>query len=75
MSDRSGETARAKLATAFELLDLSERMLRRRLRRENPNLSDEAIEGRVAAWYGQRPGADRGDGVGVVTPWPRRRTR
>jgi hypothetical protein len=74
MSDRSSETARAKLQTALELLDVAERMLRRRLCRENPGLSDEAIEERVAAWYGRRPGAERGDGVGVVSQWPRRRT-
>ena len=65
---------RAKLQTALELLDVAERMLRRRLHRENPGLSDEAIEERVAAWYRKRPGAEGGDGVGVVSQWPRRRT-
>lgn len=51
MSDQSRETARAKLRTAFELLELAERMFRRRLRRDNPGLSDEAVEEQVASWY------------------------
>jgi hypothetical protein len=75
MSGRSSETARAKLQTAFELLEVAERMLRRRLSREHPGISEEAIDERVAAWYAKRPGAERGDGVGVVRAWPRRRTQ
>lgn len=75
MSEQGSETPRTKLRTAFELLDLAERMLRRRLRRENPELSDDEIEERVRAWYLHRPGAERGDAEGVVASWPRRRTQ
>jgi hypothetical protein len=64
---------RENLKTALELVDVTERMLRRRLRREHPDLTDDAIEDRIIAWYRQRPGAEQGDGEGVTGSWPRRR--
>jgi hypothetical protein len=75
MARESSETPRERLQIAFELLKVAERMLRHRLRRENPGLSDEAIEERVAAWYATRPGAPHGDGEGTVGTWPRRRAQ
>lgn len=67
------ETARDKLRVAFELIDVADRMLRLRLRRECPRLSDEALEDGIAEWYGQRRGAELGDAEGVPGQWPRRR--
>jgi hypothetical protein len=72
-TDASTETARDRLRVAFELIDVAERMLRRRLRRECPQLSDEALEDGIAEWYGQRRGAELGDAEGVPGQWPRRR--
>jgi hypothetical protein len=61
-----------RLRTTFELIDLTERMFRQRLRRENPELSDAEIEERVTAWYHTRPGAEHGDSEGTPGTWPRR---
>lgn len=75
MAQQTSATARENVRTALELLDVAERMLRRRLRREHPHLTEEAIEERVLAWYQKRPGAELGDGQGVIGSWPRQRTQ
>jgi hypothetical protein len=49
---------------ALELTELSEQLLRQRLRRTRPDMDDEAIEREVEAWYSRRPGAEHGDAVG-----------
>ncbi|HEY8945781.1 MAG TPA: hypothetical protein VIM73_16040 [Polyangiaceae bacterium] len=72
MFDVDRETPTEKLRIAFALIDVAERMLRQRLRRESPEMSEQALEDRVAAWYARRPGAELGDGVGVAAAWPRR---
>jgi hypothetical protein len=72
MAERSCETPAEKLRIAFALIDVAERMLRQRLRRESPDISEQALEERVAAWYARRPGAEFGDGEGIPAPWPRR---
>jgi len=74
VAQQTSEAARENVRTALELLDVAERMLRRRLRREDPHVTEEAIEERVLAWYRQRPGAELGDGQGVIGSWPRQRT-
>lgn len=61
-----------RLRLAFELIDLAERMLRQRLRREHPDLTDAQLEARIDAWYLHRPGALDGDAVGTPGTWPRR---
>ncbi|HET9959914.1 MAG TPA: hypothetical protein VFQ61_35725 [Polyangiaceae bacterium] len=75
MAQQTSQTARENVKTALELLDVAERMLRRRLRREHPHLTEEAIEQRIVDWYQHRPGAELGDGMGVIGPWPRQRTQ
>jgi hypothetical protein len=72
MSGAKHETPAEKLRMTFALIDTAERMLRQRLRRENPDISPGDLEDRVAAWYAKRPGAEFGDGVGVPAAWPRR---
>lgn len=64
MSEPDRETPSEKLRMAFALIDVAERMLRQRLRRESPGMSDQVLEERVGAWYARRPGAEFGDGVG-----------
>ena len=66
------ETPADRLRITFELIDVAERMLRQRLRREHPELSEGDLEDRVAAWYAHRPGAEHGDAVGIAKAWPRR---
>ena len=72
MSELDRETPAAKLRMTFALIDVAERMLRQRLRREAPEMSERALEERVGAWYARRPGAEFGDGVGIPAAWPRR---
>ena len=72
MSEAGRETPTDKLRIAFALIDVAERMLRQRLRRESPGISDQVLEERVGAWYARRPGAELGDGVGIPAAWPRR---
>ena len=72
MPEPARETPGEKLRIAFALIDVAERMLRQRLRREYPEISDEVLEERVGAWYSRRPGAEFGDGVGIPAAWPRR---
>jgi hypothetical protein len=64
MAEPDRETPTEKLRIAFALIEVAERMLRQRLRREAPELSEQALEDRVNAWYAKRPGAQFGDGVG-----------
>jgi hypothetical protein len=72
MSETRGETPADRLHMAFQLIDVAERMLRQRLRRESPDISEQALEARVGAWYERRPGAEMGDGEGIAVAWPRR---
>lgn len=55
----------ARIRTALELFEVAESMVRQRLRREHPELDDDAIEERVVAWVRHRPGAEDGDAVGT----------
>lgn len=66
------ETPADRLRLAFDLIDFAERMLRQRLRREHPGLSEEQIEARVDAWYCERPGARDVHADGALGSWPRR---
>lgn len=47
-------------------------LMRQRLKREHPGETDAEIERRITAWLHERPGAEHGDAVGRVVPWPRR---
>ena len=57
---------------ALELYEVGEAVMRQNLRRANPTLSEAEIERRLVAWLQERPGAEGGDAVGRVSPWPRR---
>jgi Rv0078B-related antitoxin len=72
VADASAETATERLRMAFELIDVAERMLRQRLRREQPDISEQALDEHINAWYARRPGAELGDGEGIPAVWPRR---
>ena len=54
----------ARVRTVLELFDVAEGMVRQRLRREHPELSEVEVEERVLAWVRERPGAEHGDAVG-----------
>ena len=72
MSEASRETPAERLHITFALIDVAERMLRQRLRRETPDISEQALDEHIGAWYARRPGAEFGDGVGIPKVWPRR---
>jgi hypothetical protein len=61
-----------RLRTALDLFELGERMLRQRLRREQPDAAEAEIDEAVRRWLRRRPGAEDGDAVGRSVPWPRR---
>lgn len=66
-------TAAERVQTAFQLFALGVEMLRTRLRREEPSLSEEEIEERVSRWLATRRGAEHGDAEGRPATWPRQR--
>src|SRR5687768_7933934 len=72
MESAHPETPAERLRITFALIETAERMLRARLRRESPQMSEQAVEERVAAWYAKRPGAELGDAMGIPASWPRR---
>ena len=57
-------TPAQKLRLALDMYEVGERMQRARLRRQDPDASDEQIEALVEAWLRDRPGAEFGDAVG-----------
>jgi hypothetical protein len=67
-------SAAQRLDDALELADLAERMVRARIRREHPELSEVEVEveARVLAWLQERPGAVDGDAEGSVVELGRR---
>jgi hypothetical protein len=64
--------ARERIRVALDLFDLAERMLRQKLRRKHPGVTEAELEANVAAWIRRRPGAEHGDGEGAPVSWPRR---
>lgn len=69
----NSEQAAERFRTALALYDLGERMLRQKLRRQNPEATEAEIDTRVAEWLHRRPGAELGDAEGRPVPWPRPR--
>jgi hypothetical protein len=61
----AAETPADRVRAALDLCDLGERMLRERLRRNDPDITAEQVEAAVAAWYAHRPGAEHGDMPGL----------
>lgn len=54
----------ARLRDALELHDLGERMLRQRLRREQPQITEAELDDAIRTWLRERPGAENGDAAG-----------
>ncbi len=55
------DDAAARLRAACELFDVGVALRQARLRRENPDLSDDEIEAAIVRWLHDRPGAEFGD--------------
>ncbi|MGH8938523.1 MAG: hypothetical protein ACRDV2_04155 [Actinomycetes bacterium] len=57
----SSNAAAERLRVALELYEVGERMLRQRLRREQPHATPDEIDAEVGRWLRRRPGAEHGD--------------
>jgi hypothetical protein len=64
-----------RFRVALDLFAAGEVLMRRRLRRQYPELDAAAVEARLADWLQSRPGAEHGDAVGRRAPWPRTHAR
>jgi hypothetical protein len=71
MSSDTSNAAAARLRVALELFETGVEMKRQKLRRDHPDLLEDEIEARVAAWLRERPGAEFGDAAGRQVSWPR----
>lgn len=60
----SDAAAAARLRAALELYEVGEAMLRQRLLREEPALTEAQLDERVGVWLRTRPGAEHGDHPG-----------
>lgn len=63
-----------RFGIALALFELSERMLRQKLRRTRPTATESELDALVLQWLHTRPGAEHGDAEGSPVPWPRKRT-
>jgi hypothetical protein len=59
-------TPSTKFETILELVELGERAFVYKLKKMNPLISTTEIEEAVRGWYQDRPGAEMGDGVGII---------
>lgn len=73
MSSEHAQRIAERFQLALDLYDLSERMLRQKLRRKHPQGTDAEIDAKVDEWLAHRPGAEQGDGDGTPIAWPRQR--
>lgn len=65
--------AAERFQLALSLYELAESMFRQKLRRTQPEASEEEIDKRVLEWQQRRPGAEFGDAEGQPVVWPRRK--
>jgi hypothetical protein len=65
------QSIRERFQLTLDLFELSERMLRQKLRRTHPELSEAEIDSKVLAWLRHRPGAEHGDADGRLLELPR----
>jgi hypothetical protein len=72
MSSTDQRAARERFRAALDLFDLAEQMLRQKLRRKHPGLTEAELEASFAEWVRRRPGAEHGDGEGIPVSWPPR---
>jgi hypothetical protein len=60
-----------RMRLTLDLIDLTERMLRQKLRRKHPTATNGELDRMVGEWRRERPGAEHGDAAGRPIPWPR----
>jgi hypothetical protein len=54
-----------KFANVLELINVAERAFVYKLKKKDPDISEEAVQLAVRNWYQERPGAELGDADGV----------
>lgn len=62
--------ASERLRLALDFYETGERIMRARLRREQPGASDAEVEAALADWLEHHPGAERGDSAGRTRASP-----
>jgi hypothetical protein len=60
-----------RFGLALDLFATGEALVRQRICREHPDLSQVEVEARLVAWLESRPGAEHGDADGRPVQWPR----
>ena len=60
-----------RFGLALDLFATGEALVRQRICREHPDLTQVEVEARLVAWLESRPGAERGDADGRPAQWPR----
>jgi hypothetical protein len=74
MDEEERKRCASRLRTALELADSGIALQRAKLRRQNPDASDEEISQMLREWLHHRPGAEHGDAVGSVVELPLERS-
>ncbi|MBA3742378.1 hypothetical protein [Sporichthya sp.] len=64
------ETPGDRIRIALDLYEVGEKMLRARLRRERPDISQSELDQAIVAWLRRRPGAEFGDMPGRPSSRP-----
>ena len=64
------DAATMRFRLALDLFATGEALMRQRVRRLHPDWGETQIEGRMAEWLHERPGAENGDAVGRPTKLP-----
>jgi hypothetical protein len=72
MASIAREQAAARFRMTLDLFETGVEMMRQKLRRDHPGLTDHEVEARLGCWLRERPGAEFGDAVGRPAAWPRR---
>ena len=67
MSFMGADAATMRLRLALDLFATGEALMRQRIRRLHPDWTDVQVEGGMAEWLHDRPGAESGDAVGRPT--------
>lgn len=62
--DSESLTPGQRLRLALELFESGRELMRAKIKREQPGLSELELEQRLAAWVSARPGAEQGDSSG-----------
>ena len=70
MDSEKRELIIRRFGLTLALFDFGEAMMRQRLRRQYPTVTEAEIDAMTTEWLQRRPGAEDGDCPGRTRPWP-----